>query len=90
LRLPETCNVDLAEEEAEGVAEDIVVRNQACGVDDVRELRAQDPGRQRVGLSATISAINCCWRNRQRLFPYIVCFGAVVRPAPSRWGCVCR
>jgi hypothetical protein len=35
LRLPETCKVDLAEEEAEGVDdEDMTVRNQACDLDN--------------------------------------------------------
>ncbi len=36
LRLPETCKVALAEEEAEGVADDddegMMVKNQACGL----------------------------------------------------------
>jgi hypothetical protein len=35
LRLPETCKDDLAEEEAEGVADDdegMMVKNQACGL----------------------------------------------------------
>jgi len=30
LRLPETCKDDLAEEEAEGVDEDMMVTNEAC------------------------------------------------------------
>lgn len=34
LRLPETCKVDLAEEEAEGVDEDMMVRNEACALED--------------------------------------------------------
>ncbi len=34
LRLPETCKDDLAEEEAEGVDEDMMVRNQACALED--------------------------------------------------------
>jgi hypothetical protein len=35
LRLPETCKVDLAEEEAEGVDDEgIMVRNQACALED--------------------------------------------------------
>jgi hypothetical protein len=34
LRLPETCTVELAEEEAEGVDEDMMVRNQACALED--------------------------------------------------------
>ena len=36
MRLPETCKVALAEEEAEGVADDddegMMVKNQACGL----------------------------------------------------------
>ena len=34
LRLPETCKDDLAEEEAEGVDEDMMVMNQASALED--------------------------------------------------------
>ena len=79
MRLPETCTVDLAEEEAEGVDDEgMMVRNQACRVilyccDSSR--RAQDPGAR----STTQFRQSLDYRCRRRKLPYIVGFGAIVR-----------
>ena len=70
LRLPETCKVDFAEEEAEGVDEDMMVTNQPAHWEDyylVEGRWAQDPVRcWMLELSDTIFGNHR--RNRRRYY----------------------
>lgn len=80
LRLPETCKDDLAEEEAEGVDEDMMVRNQACALEDYLVEGADSEHRIRwwmLECPTEFSAITVGWSQPAPLLPYIVISGVL-------------
>ena len=90
LRLPETCKDDFAEEEAEGVDEDMMVRNQACALEDYLIEGAGLGTGSGVGWynhPTQFSAITVSLTQPAPLLPYIVIFRSVtmaVRQGRSR------